>query len=227
VVDQLREFGETRRGWLGVRIQDVTDELAEALGMNEARGALVSDVPEGPSKEAGIEAGDVILSFDGTQVDDTRQLVRIVANTPVGKTVRVVVNRGGESQTLKVKLGRREEAEGAATPTAEAEQPVAPSKMDALGLTLKPLDDALREELGMAEGTEGLAVVAVDETSEAHEKGLRPGDVITEAGQSPIKTVEDLEARVDEARDEGRKSLLLLVRRGGDPRFVALGLADE
>jgi serine protease Do len=95
VVDQLREFGETRRGWLGVRIQDVDADMAEALGMKAAKGALVSDVPDGPAKEAGVEAGDVIISFDNVDIEDTRQLVRVVANTSVGATVRVVVNRGG------------------------------------------------------------------------------------------------------------------------------------
>jgi serine protease Do len=223
VVDQLREFGETRRGWLGVRIQDVTDEIAEALAMSEAKGALVSDVPEGPAKEAGIEAGDVIISFDGTEVEDTRQLVRVVANTPVNKTVRVVVNRNGETQTLKVTLGRREEAEGAATPAAE---PAEPSKMELLGMTLSPLTDELRETLSVPKGTDGLAIVEIAEDSEAFDKGLRNGDVITEAGQTAIKTLDDLQDRVAEARDEGRKSLLLLVRRGGDPRFVALGVEE-
>lgn len=222
VVDQLQEFGETRRGWLGVRIQDVDADVAEALGLTEAKGALVSDVPEGPAKEGGVLAGDVIVSFDGTEVEDTRQLVRVVANTPVGKTVRVVVNRDGETQTLKVTLGRREEAEGAVPAAAPA--PAEPEPTELLGLTLAPLTDEMREELDLAANINGLAVMEVDEASEAFEKGVRAGDVITEAGQSAVRTVSDLEDRIEEAVDEGRKSILLLVRRGGDPRFVALGL---
>lgn len=225
VVDQLKEFGETRRGWLGVRIQDVTEDVAEALGLEKAKGALVSDVPDGPAKEAGILAGDVIVSFDGVEVEDTRQLVRVVANAPVGKAVRVVINRDGATQTLLVTLGRREEAEGA-VPAAAPAEPEAPAQLDLLGLTLSPLDDDLRQGLELADNVNGLAVVAVDETSEAFEKGLRSGDVITEAGQSEVLTLDDLQARIDEAREAGRKSILLLVRRGGDPRFVALSLSD-
>lgn len=223
VVDQLKEFGETRRGWLGVRIQDVTEDVAEALGLEEAKGALVSDVPDGPAKDAGILAGDVIISFDGVTVEDTRQLVRVVANAPVGKAVRVVINREGATQTLLVTLGRREEAEGA-VPAAAPAEPETPSKLDLLGLTLSPLDDDMRENLELPESIKGLAVVGVDETSEAYEKGLRAGDVITEAGQSQVMALGDLEDRIAEARDAGRKSILLLVRRGGDPRFVALSL---
>ncbi|MGR3495533.1 DegQ family serine endoprotease [Citreimonas sp.] len=228
VVDQLQEFGETRRGWLGVRIQDVTDELAEALGLEEARGALVSDVPEGPAMDAGMQAGDVILSFDGVEVEDTRQLVRVVGNTAVGKEVRVVVNRDGSTETLRITLGRREEAQAvpAAQPGPDLPEDE-PSSLDVLGITLSPLDAEIREELGLPEDRTGLAVVAVDETSEAFEKGLQVGDVITEAGQSAVETLAEFEDQLDTAREAGRRSILLLVRRGGDPRFVALSLDDE
>ncbi|AJE48216.1 serine protease Do [Celeribacter indicus] len=227
VVDQLKEFGETRRGWLGVRIQDVTPDVAEAMGLEQARGALVTDVPEGPSKEAGIESGDVIMSFDGTDVADTRELVRTVGNTEVGKAVRIVVFRDGKTQTLMVTLGRREEAENVAFPTDEDGGQQSPETSQMMGLTLQPLDETLREELGISAGTDGLAVVEVDESSEAFTKGLRAGDVITEAGQQKVATVADLQSRVDEAREAGRKTVLLLVRRAGEPRFVALGVAEE
>jgi serine protease Do len=226
VVDQLKEFGETRRGWLGVRIQDVTPDVAEALGLEEANGALVSDVPDGPAKDGGVLAGDVIISFDGVDVSDTRQLVRVVANAPVGKTVRVVVNRNGETQTLKITLGRREEAQGA-VPAAAPAEPEAPKQLELMGLSLSPLTDEIRTELQLSETARGLAVVGVEETSQAFEKGLRAGDIITEAGQSPVLELDDLQKRVEEAKEGGRKSLLLLVRRGGDPRFVALSLDAE
>ncbi len=226
VVDQLQEYGETRRGWLGVRIQDVTDDVAEALDLASSEGALVSDVPEGPAAEAGMEAGDVIVSFDGKKVTDTRQLVRIVGNTTVGKTVRVVVNREGETQTLRVTLGRREDTE-TAVPASQEVIPDQPSSMDLMGLTLAPLDDEMRENLELGGDVEGLAVMDVDPTSEAYEKGLRAGDVITEAGQDTVASLGDFETRLQDARDAGRKSILLLVRRGGDPRFVALSLEQE
>nr|WP_217353888.1 Do family serine endopeptidase [Ruegeria arenilitoris] len=228
VVDQLREFGETRRGWLGVRIQDVTEDMAEAMGLDEPGGALISDVPEGPAKEAGLLAGDVILSFDGVEVKDTRGLVRQVGETTVGKSVRVVVHRDGGTQTVLVTLGRREDAERAENGEDEEESDApAEENTDVLGLTISPLTDTLREDLSLDAEAEGLVVTDVDEASEAYAKGLRAGDLITEAGQQKVTSIDDLDARMEEAREAGRKSLLLLVRRGGDPRFVALSLQQE
>jgi len=224
VVDQLKEYGETRRGWLGVRIQDVTADMAEALGLDEPRGALVTDVPEGPAAEAGMQSGDVILSFDGTEVADTRGLVRQVGNTAVGKSVEVTVYRDGKMQALDVTLGRRETAE-AAVPAAAAPE-AAPEEQELLGMTLVPLTDTLREQLELGRNAEGLVVKDIDETGEAYEKGLRAGDLITEAGQRKVASVADLEERIDEAREAGRKSLLLLVRRQGEPRFVALSVTQ-
>jgi serine protease Do len=227
VVVQLKEFGETRRGWLGVRIQDVSDDVAEAMGLEDATGALVTDVPEGPSKEAGLQAGDVILSFDGTVVKDTRSLVRTVGNTEVGKTVRVVIYREGKTETLKVTLGRREDAERQSTTseTEEGEEPKVTEK-ELLGLSIGILTDKMRSELNLSDGTEGLVILSVNEVSEAWEKGLRAGDVITEAGQQKIATIGELETRISQAKEAGRKSLLLLVRRNGEPRFVALNLVE-
>ena len=229
VVDQLKEFGETRRGWLGVRIQDVTDDVADAMGLEVASGALITDVPEGPAKDAGLETGDVIMSFDGADVADTRGLVRQVGNSPVGATVRVTVLREGKTQTIAVVLGRREEVDGSGTTAIEEEPetPEAPEVSSLMGLTVTPLTDEMRSELAASDETNGLAVTDVAEGSEAFEKGLRAGDIITEAGQEQIATIADLNARVEAARDAGRKSLLLLVRRAGDPRFVALTLEDE
>jgi len=228
VVNQLRDYGETRRGWLGVRIQDVTDDVAEAIGLEEARGALVTDVPEGPAAEAGMLAGDVILSFDGKDVDDTRGLVRRVGNTEVGKAARVVVFRDGGTLTLKVTLGRREVAEGA-IPAAQPAEPKAeePDEKVVLGLSLSPVDDELRSQLDLPDSATGLVVRDVDALSQAYEKGLRAGDVITEAGQQEMTEISDLEDRIAEAKEAGRKSLLLLVRRANEPRFVALSLVTD
>ncbi|MAM60973.1 Do family serine endopeptidase [Maritimibacter sp. UBA3975] len=224
VVDQLQEFGETRRGWLGVRIQDVSPDVAEAMELDSTAGALVTDVPDGPAKDGGMEAGDLILSFAGQDVADTRELVRIVGNSGVGETVRVVVLRDGQTQTLKVVLGRREEALAADESAGGDEDTPAPDveQSTILGLTLSEMTDELREELGLDAGAEGLVVVAVEGDSQAAEKGIVEGDVITEAGQQRLSSISDLEERIEAARDGGRQSLLLLVRRGGDPRFVAL-----
>jgi serine protease Do len=223
VVNQLQEFGETRRGWLGVRIQDVTEDVAEALGLETAAGALVTDVPTGPAEEAGMESGDVIMSFDGHEVSDTRDLVRQVGNTAVGKAVRVVVFREGGTQTLLVTLGRRETAEGAEPASATPEK--VPANRDLLGLSLSEMTDELREQLGLEKATQGLVITNVAEDSAAFGKGLRSGDVITEAGQRQVRLIADLEERINDARDAGRKSILLLVRREGEPRFVALPLS--
>lgn len=226
VVAQLKEFGETRRGWLGVRIQDVDPDVAEAMGLDDDAGALVTDVPEGPAKEAGLLAGDVILTFDGVDVEDTRGLVRQVGNSEVGKTVRVVVFRDGKTETLRVTLGRREDAER--SEQAENGGSVEPetSEKELLGLTIGRLTDEMRGELNVDADVEGLVILSVEETSEAFEKGLRAGDVITEAGQQVVGDIAALEQRIQEVKDAGRKSLLLLVRRNGDPRFVALNLED-
>lgn len=224
VITQLQEFGETRRGWLGVRIQDVTPDVAEAIGLDSVAGALVTDVPEGPAMDSGMVAGDVILSFDGSDVQDTRELVRIVGNSQVGKAVRVVVFRDSKTQTLLVTLGRREEAEAAVPASIPAPEDVDPIESDVLGLTIAEMTDELRQELGLPETADGLVVADVQGDSEAYEKGLRAGDVITEAGQEKVSTISDLEDRIAQADDAGRKSLLLLVRRAGDPRFVALSL---
>lgn len=226
VVDQLREYGETRRGWLGVRIQDVTEEIAEAMGLEQASGALITDVPEGPAKEAGLLSGDVILTFDGVDVEDTRSLVRQVGNTDIGKSVRVVVFRDGGTETVLVTLGRREEAERTVPAAMEQLEEDGEAEREILGLTLSVLNDEIRTELGIPEGQSGLVVVDVDETSEAYEKGLRAGDLITEAGQQKVETLAALDERIAEATEAGRKSLLLLVRRSGDPRFVAISLED-
>ncbi len=222
VVNQLRDFGETRRGWLGVRIQDVTPDVAEAMGLASAEGALVTDVPEGPAMDAGVKSGDVITSFNGVVVKDSRELVRRVADTDIGKAVALVVLRDGESQTLSITLGRRESAEGEAVPAKAT--PTEPVEKDVLGMKLGALSDELRGQLGLPEGSQGLVVTDIDQSSEAFEKGLRAGDLITEAGQQKIASIADFEARIDEAKEAGRKSLLLLIRREGDPRFVALSV---
>ena len=225
VIDQLKEYGETRRGWLGVSIQNVTDDVAEALDLEDTSGALVTDVPDGPAQEAGIKAGDVILSFDGQKVADTRELVRMVGDADVGKSVRVVIFRDGATQTLKVTLGRREEAESLASSGDLPEEDEVPQAETVLGLTLMGIDTELREELGLAEDVRGVAVIEVDEDSEAFEKGLRRGDVIAEIGQQPVQTPADVVERFEAASDAGRKSVLMLVRRDGQPRFVALSPA--
>lgn len=221
VIDQLKEFGETRRGWLGVSIQDLTPDVAEALGLDDDAGALVTDVPAGPAKDGGIESGDVILTFDGQDVKDTRELVRMVGDTDVGKPVRVVVYRDGGTETLKVTLGRRESAEANFGNEDTPETPGG-GEQKLLGMTIAPITSEFRDEYGVDPELRGVGIVGIDEASEAFEKGLRVGDAITEIGQQPVQTPQDVITRFEAAREAGRKSVLLLVRRDGQPRFVAL-----
>ena len=220
VVEQLEEFGETRRGWLGVKIQPVTQDIADSLGLAEASGAMVTDVPSGPAADAGMKAGDVITSFAGGEVKDPRDLVRRVADAPVGEAVDVTVQRDGKPVELKVTLGRRELAEG--TGTGKTVDSAKETASDLMGMTLAPLTPEIAAELGVSRDMQGLVVESVDPTGAAADKGLAAGDVITEAGQQPVTSLADLEARVKEARDAGRKSVLIMVRRAGEPRFVAL-----
>ena len=226
VVGQLQQYGETRRGWLGVRIQDVTPDMAEAMGLEEASGAMVTDVPEGPAMDAGMESGDVITVFDGVEVEDTRALVRQVGNTEVGKTVRVTVWRNGDTETLRVTLGRRETSEGT-MPEAELQDEAQPQVLDLMGMSLSELTPDLRQQLDLGQDIDGLVVTDVDEMAEAYEKGVRAGDLITDAGQQKISTVAELEEQISVAEEAGRKSILLLIRRQGDPRFVALPLSED
>ena len=222
VVAQLEQYGETRRGWLGVRIQDIAPEMVETIaGLESTDGAMVTDVPEGPAAEAGMQSGDVILSFNGAPVVNTQQLVRMVAAAPVGETVDVVVLRAGEEVTLGVTLGRREEAEGQANPAAQEE----PQSGEIIGLQVSEVTAQLAEQLNLGDA-KGLVITGVDPSSDAALKGIEPGDLITEAGQQAVVTVADLQARIDEAREAGRQSILLLIRRDGDPRFVALSIAE-
>ncbi len=233
VIDQLKEFGETRRGWLGVRISDVSEELAAERGLDSPVGALVSDLPKGPAMTAGIKADDIIVNFNGVEIRDTRHLVNIVGETPVGTTVRVVVLRDGETKTFKVTLERREDALAA-----EAEQndegedsgPDAPmgepQQKDLLGMSLSEMSPDLRESLGLEADAKGLVITDIDDSSPAWEKGLRAGDVIEEAAQTRVSTIADFEAQLAATRDGGRETMLLLIRRMGDPRFVALPVAE-
>jgi serine protease Do len=226
VIDQLREFGEVRRGWLGVRIQNVDDATADALGLKGgARGALIAGVDEkGPAKASGLEVGDVITKFNGTTVKSSSDLPRIVAATPVGKTVDVVVVRKGQENSKSVTLGRLEDNEK--PQLANVRQPEAESATrQALGLNLSGITDELRRKHSLKDSLKGVVVTRVDPNSTAADKQIKPGEVIVEVGQEAVSTPADVTKRVDALKKEGRKSVLLLVASAaGDVRFVAIGL---
>ena len=230
VIAQLREFGETRRGWLGVRIQQVTDDIAESLGMDSAKGALVAGIIEGgPIKEGEIEPGDVIIRFDGREVASMRELPRVVAETPVGKRVDVVVVRKGEETTVQVTLGRLEDGEELAMATSpddqgggDAAEP--PASVQLFGMNLVALDDSLRESFGISgEVTDGVVVEAVEDGSAAAEKGVVAGDVIVEIAQESVKTPEDVQVAIDKLRESDRRNALLMIAgKDGALRFVTI-----
>jgi serine protease Do len=228
VIDQLRQFGETRRGWLGVRIQQVTDDIAESLGMKHPHGALIAGVDDkGPSKAAGIEPGDVVVKFDGHDIKEMRDLPRIVADTPVGKEVEVIVLRKGKEETRKVKLGRLEDGEKAQQASLKKDEPKQePSVVKkALGLDLVTLSDELRKRHKIKDSVKGVLISAVDPGSTAAEKRLSAGDVIVEVAQEPVSSAADVQKRIDQLKKDGRRSALLLIANAeGELRFVALSL---
>lgn len=229
VVDQILEYGRTKRGWLGVRVQAVTPEIADSLGFGQPRGALVSGTTaKGPAEQAGLKTGDIILTFDGKPVNEMRQLPRMVADTPVGKEVALTFWRSGETKTVTLKVAELEQAEDDGlvdTGSAEDAAPDAPGGQEKVyGLSVTPLTRALRRQYDINENTQGLLVVSVDPESPAADRDLEPGDVIVEAAQTEIKTAAALQAKAEEVRKSGRKSLFLLVERKGDLRFVALPL---
>jgi serine protease Do len=228
VIDQLREFKEVRRGWLGVRIQQVSDEIAESLSVKPARGALVAGIDDkGPAKPAGIEPGDVIVKFDGKDVKEMRDLPKIVADTPVGKDVEVVVIRKGKEEKKSVKLGRLEDEKQAALNTKNDAGPDSkPVVKKALGLDLANLTDDLRKKHNIKDKVKGgVVITGVDPNSPAAEKRLVPGMVIAEVQQQAVTNATELQQRIDKLKKDGKKAVVLLVvSPDGDPSFVALSL---
>ncbi len=211
LLPQLEEKGKVTRGWLGVLIQKVTRDIADSLDLDEPRGALVADVmADGPAKEAGVQVGDVIVEFDGHAVGESNELPFLVARTPVGKTVEVIVIRAGEEKTLAVTIA---ELEDDATDQETAEN-------DTLGLTVQPLTPEIAESLGLEEGTEGVVVSEVEPGSSADDAGLRRGDVILEVNRKPVDGLRSYRKALGEVG--AGKAILLLVQRGGNTIFVPL-----
>src|SRR5256886_2240724 len=227
VIDQRRRYLKTRRGWLGVRIQQVTDEIAESLKVSPPRGALVAGVDDkGPAKPAGIEPGDVIVKFDGKDIKEMRDLPRVVADTPVGKQTPVVIIRKGKEETKTVTLGRLEDGEKLAA--ADPKSDSAPDKgvvKKTLGLDLANMSDDLRRRYKIKDTVKGVVITAIDANSPAADKRLSPGDVIVEIAQEAVASADDLQAKIDKLKKDGRKSALLLIAGAdGELRFVALSL---
>jgi serine protease Do len=224
VVDQIRDFGHPRRGWLGVNIQNVNDEIAESLGLDKPKGALIASVHDGgPAQVAGIQPGDVVLMFDGKPIADMRELPRIVAETPIDKSAKVMVWRKRAEVDLDVKVGELKEEAQVASVSPKQEKPAAPlNAVKALGLSLANLTPELRQRFSLADDVSGVVITDVDNGGPSADKGMRAGDVVVEVAQDDVKTTDQILSKVDEAKKAGRKSVLLLVDRQGDLRFVAV-----
>jgi serine protease Do len=233
VIDQLKSSGHTRRGWLGVRIQGVSPEIAESLGLGKARGAMVSSAnKDGPADKGGVKNGDVILSFDGKDVTEMRRLPRIVAETEVGKSAPMVVWRDGKEKTLNVKLGELENFEkGEEKSDKKADKATEPAtnnkeSIDELGINAGLLTPENRKKFNIKPDVKGVLVLEVKAGTKAAERGMQAGDVILEIAQQEVSSVAEV-AKAAKTAKEKNKPLLLLVSRDGDARFVAIPLGDK
>ncbi len=225
VISQLKEFGQVKRGWLGVKIQSISEDIGESLGVPENTGALVAGVtPESPAAKGGIEPGDVILKFDGKDVTTMRGLPKLVAQAQIGKSVEVEVLRQGQKKTLTVAVGMLDDEESKPESATEGgKEPSAQPSTAVLGLALTPLTDETRARFGFDAKVNGVLVTDIDPASQAASKNIRQGDVITEAQQEPVREIKDVEAAVEKVKKAGGKSVLLLVEDAkGDTRFVAV-----
>ncbi len=228
VTEQIIESGSVTRGWLGVGIRDLDARLASAVGLDEAKGALVGTVTEGsPADKAGIQEGDVLLSFNGQEVDSATALTRAVGRAAPGERTKVRLLRAGEEETLNVRLERREDDVVAAA--LGRQEPEGDDRLaDSLGVTFAPLNDAVRERLGLEEDVTGVLVTDVSVESEASEAGIRPGMIITEADNREVASVRDVERAVEAARDRGKEAVLVRVvtPQGRDFRALPVGSGD-
>jgi serine protease Do len=228
VIDQLRQYGQTRRGWLGVRIQQVTADIAEGLGLPSTEGALVADVTaNSPAAKAGMQNGDLVTGFDGKPVTDSRALPRMVADTPIGKTVDLYVLRNGKKETLHVTIAKLDDGDEVAAPkVVKTAAPKSSSRLSQLGLTLQAIDGDVRSKYHLGDDIQGVVVSAVDPESAASEQNFRPGDVIVEVQSETVHTPDDVARRIDADAKAGRKVELMLVNRDGETTYVAIRLGD-
>ena len=228
IVAQLIKYGKTKRGWLGVRIQEVTPEIAESLGLKKAMGAMVSGVTEkGPSEKAGVKSGDIILKFDGHDINKMRQLPRLVADAKVGKKISLTLWRKGKKKTVTVNLGQLEKAEESgmiASKNGNGETSKKIVTVESVGLGLSPLTKQLRSLYKIPETTNGVFIAEIKKDSIAADKRLKVGDVIVEVDQQGVSTPKQVTDRISAAQKAGRSSVLFFIARGEDMHFVALKL---
>ncbi|MFZ4125401.1 MAG: DegQ family serine endoprotease [Rickettsiales bacterium] len=223
IIEQLRKNGSIKRGWLGVKIQEVTDEVADSIGLDKARGALVLEVsPDGPAKNSGIQAGDVIVKFNGEEVSAMRSLPRMVAETDIGKRSEVTVWRKGHEQHYTVKLGQLPEDAKDAKPQVTGDKKPNARKQAVYGMALAPINREIRQTYRIPAHVQGLFLLDIQTNSEAAARGLQPGDVLVEANQESLDSIAKLESIFKAAKTDGRGYVLLRVVRADNARFVTL-----
>ncbi len=225
IIDQLRKFGRARRGWLGVRIQTVTDDIAQSLELDKTSGALVAELtPGGPAEKGSVLVGDVILTFDGKEVGKMRSLPRIVAETAVGERVLVEVWRQSNNVKLNIVVGEFPDENQLVSSRPTTQQPEAEKNLAVLGLMLSAVTPELRERFKLGDGVEGVIVTEVEEGSAAANRQIRPGDIIRKVGHEhvPVKRPSQIRKLVEEARKANRKTIIVLVEREGGRRFVPI-----
>ena len=226
VTDQLKQYGRTKRGWLGVLIQEISKEIADSLGMKSVKGALVSSATEGgPAQKAGVKTGDVILKFNGIDIDTMKELPKVVAGTPVGKSVPLVILRNGKTITLNVVLGELELAEKENLITKSSGNKKSKTKtFEKLGFVAEELSKSNIEKFKLKKIKAGILISSVKEGSVAQEAGLLPGMVIVRVGQIEVNSIDVIEDAIKNAIKQKRKAILLLVKVESGTRFVALEL---
>ena len=230
VTNALIKDGKVSRGWLGVTIQDVTEDMAEAQGLKEARGAIIADVNDAsPANEAGLQRGDVILSINGKEASDATSVTRMVGKLRVGTTNDFKVLRNGERMNIGVTVGERPSDPNALVPSSPDTSNGASGEAEEgpLGLTLRPLDNEARESLGLEDDEAGLLIGDIDEDTPLAEMGARPGMAILSAGGQPLNSVSDLEDAITDAKSKGRDKLLLAIRNGQRTLFATADIAED
>lgn len=222
VIDDLKSDGVVERGWLGVNIQMLTEDIAASLDLDKAEGVLVSNIrPDGPAAKAGMKIGDVILDVNGEKIETLRELPRVIAETKPGSDAEIKIWRNGEISNIDVEIGLLPEARKVAA-AAEIEN----AKENRVGLSLKSLDPETAKGLGLPESTSGVVIVGIEPGSPAAETGLRPGDILATANGSAVATPSDVKSQISKAREAGKKSVLALVKRGENQRFVVIPIGS-
>ncbi len=222
IIEQLKATGKVERGWIGARIQPVTDEIAEAIGLDKSRGAMIAAIdPGSPAAQAKLQPGDVITSYDGKPIDRSRQLPRLVADTPPDKTVKLGLWRDGKEQEVELKVAVLN-PNRPAPPPPEPEKPKPPPTVDALGLKLAKLTPETRKHFAILEAAKGAVIAEIPQNSPAAAQGLRPGDLVVAISHEPVASPEEVQQKAAAAKKNGHKNVLVRVEREGNTRFIAL-----